>query len=268
MEIFNLLAEAEAHQEAVALCTVVESRGSTPRHAGSKMLVYPDKRIVGSVGGGEIETRVITEALLALSDGKTRLMEMDLADPTKGDAGVCGGQVTVFVEPILANPLLVVVGGGHVGKAVAHLAHWLGFRVAVSDDRPEFCSPEANPDAQIYYPMALAELPRHLSISPQTYLVLTTRGAEVDIAGLPALLEYPAAYIGVIGSKRRWAITCEGLRRAGVTEEKINWIHSPVGLELNAETPEEIAVSIMAEIIQLRNGGTGKSMKMWREHVA
>jgi xanthine dehydrogenase accessory factor len=262
MALYNLLAEAEAQQKAVALCTVVDSRGSTPRHAGSKMLVYPDRRIVGSVGGGEIETRTITEALLALGDGKSRLLEMDLTDPARGDAGVCGGQVTVFIEPILANPLLVVVGGGHVGKAVCHLAHWLGFRVAVSDDRPEFCTPEANPDAQYFYPLALADLPKHLSISSQTYIVLTTRGAEVDITGLPALLDTPAAYLGVIGSKRRWTITCEGLRKAGVVEEKISRVHSPVGLELNAETPEEIAVSIMAEIIQLRNGGTGKSMKM------
>jgi len=262
MDLYNLLAEAETHHEAVVLCTVVESRGSTPRHAGSKMLVYPDKRIVGSVGGGEIETRVAAEALLSLVDGKSRLLKMDLADPAKGDAGVCGGQVTVFVEPIIANPLLVVVGGGHVGKAVAHLAHWLGFRVAVSDDRPEFCSPEINPDADIFYPLALADLPKQLTISAQTYIVLTTRGAEVDIAGLPALLDTPAAYIGVIGSKRRWAITCKALREAGIAEEKLTRVHSPVGLELNAETPEEIAVSILAEIIQIRNGGTGQSMKI------
>jgi xanthine dehydrogenase accessory factor len=156
---------------------------------------------------------------------------------------------------------MVVIGGGHVGKAVAHLARWLGFQVAVSDDRPEFCTPEYNPDAQEFFPVPMVELPEHLSINPQTYLILTTRGAPVDIAGLPELLKTEAAYIGLIGSRRRWLTTKKGLIDLGISEETLNRIHSPIGIELNAETPEEIAVSIMAEIILLRNGGTGKSMK-------
>ena len=145
-----------------------------------------------------------------------------------------------------------MIGGGHVGKAVAHLAKWMGFRVAISDDRVEFCTPEMNPDADEFYPVPMAELPSHVNINRQSYMILTTRGVTTDVPGLPALLETRAAYIGVIGSRRRWTMTVDGLKANGVSEEKIAKIHSPIGLELQAETPEEIAVSIIAQLIQVR----------------
>jgi xanthine dehydrogenase accessory factor len=260
--LMKLLADAEEQGQAVALCTVVESSGAAPRHAGSKMLVYSDRRTAGSVGGGEIESRSIEAALAALQDGKPRLLGINLVDPAHGDAGVCGGQVKVFIEPLVQPPLLLVVGGGHVGRAVAHLGAWLGFRVAVSDDRPEMCTSEANPDAHLFFAGAMAEISRHLDLNERTWIVLTTRGSDVDIAGLPALLDSPAAYIGVIGSQRRWALTRQALLEAGVPEEKLSRVHSPVGLELQAETPEEIAVSILAEVLSIMKGGTGLSMKM------
>ncbi|HVN55913.1 MAG TPA: XdhC family protein [Anaerolineaceae bacterium] len=262
MDIYREVVNLQNHQEAGALCTIIESNGSTPRHEGSKMLIYEDGRFIGSVGGGEVENRVIAEAKEAMLDGKTRRLSYNMVDPQQGDPGVCGGTVEVYIEPILPQPTLVVVGGGHVGKAVAHLAKWLGFRVAVNDDRPEFCTPEANPDADEFYPVPMSELPAHLKINSQTYLVLTTRGMLVDVPGLPPLLDTRAAYIGLIGSRRRWTMTRKALLEAGVPEEKLNRVNSPIGLELNAETPEEIAVSILAEIIALRNGGTGKRMKM------
>lgn len=260
MTIFEALADLERTNKAGALCTVVRSMGSTPRRSGSKMLVYPDGTILGTVGGGELESRVIAEALRAIQDGTPKLLEYHMTDPQRGDPGVCGGQVEVYVEPILPKPTLVVIGVGHVGKAVAHLAHWLGFRVVVNDDRPEFCTPQAVPDADEYVTGPMSELPQRMEITPWTYLVLTTRGVNVDIAGLPALVETPAAYIGVIGSQRRWATARKQLQDAGVSQEKLARVRSPIGLELNAETPEEIAVSIMAEIIMLRQGGDGKVM--------
>jgi xanthine dehydrogenase accessory factor len=157
--------------------------------------------------------------------------------------------------------MIVVIGGGHVGKAVVHLAKWLGFRVAVSDDREEFSNPESVPGADAYYPVPMGKLTEHLNVTRQTYLVITSRGSPIDAAGLPSLLESEAAYIGVIGSKRRWLTTVKALKEQGVSEEKIARVHSPMGIELNAETPEEIAVSIMAEILMLRDKGTGKMMK-------
>jgi xanthine dehydrogenase accessory factor len=262
MSIYRAVAELEAHNEAGALCTIVSSQGSTPRHTASKMLVYADGTFIGTIGGGEMEGRVIKEALAALQDGRPRLLEYSMTDPARGDPGVCGGQLEIYVEPLIPKPAIVVIGSGHVGKAVVHLAHWLGFYVVVNDDRPEFCTPEAVPGADEYYPLPMAELPQKMKITPWTYLILTTRGVDIDVKGLPVLLDTPAAYIGVIGSRRRWTTTRKKLLEYGIPAEKLDRVRSPIGLELNAETPEEIAVSIMAEIIMLRQGGDGSVMAL------
>ena len=252
MSIWHLVAELERENEAGVLCTIIHSQGSTPRHAGSKMLVYTDGSITGSVGGGELEARVIATALDSLQDGKPRRLEYNMNDPGRGDPGVCGGTVEVYLEPISPQPTLVIVGAGHVGRAIAHLAHWLDFRVVVSDDRPEFCDPEVIPEAAEFFPVPLEDLTEQLKITPWTYMVLTTRSVDVDVPGLPKILETPAAYIGVIGSKRRWETTRRQLQDKGVSADKIDRVQSPMGIEIHAETPEEIAVSIMAEIIQIR----------------
>jgi len=258
--LFEQIVELQNRGESFAICTITSSQGSTPRHVGSKMLVLENGDFTGTVGGGELEHRVLDEAWVAITDGKPRKLSYSMTDPSRGDPGVCGGQVEVFVEPFLPAPKIIIIGGGHVGKAVAHLAKWLGFRVAVSDDRAEFCTPEMNPDADEFYPIPMADLPKQTNINRHTYIILTTRGVMTDVPGLPPLLQTRAAYIGVIGSRRRWATTVKGLKENGVSEETINRIHSPIGLELKAETPEEIAVSIMAEIIMLRNEGSGKMM--------
>lgn len=259
--IYQAITELEKNNESAALCTVTKSEGSTPRHVGSKMLVYPDGKFLGTVGGGDLEHRVMDEAWIAIAEGTPRTLKYSMVDPSRGDPGVCGGTVEVFVEPILPPAMVVVIGAGHVGKAVVHLAKWLGFRVAVSDDREEFCNPEATPGADAYYPLPMAELPNQLKVTRRTYVVVTSRGSNVDAAGLPNLLKSDAAYIGVIGSKRRWLTTAKALKEKGVPDDLIKKVHSPMGLELNAETPEEIAVSIMAEILMLRDKGTGKMMK-------
>jgi xanthine dehydrogenase accessory factor len=260
MGIYERLATLEREGGLAALATIIRSRGSVPRREGSKMLIFPDGRIEGTIGGGTLEIRVIEEALQTLKDGRPRVLEYSFVDPEKGDVGVCGGELEVFVEPINPSPTVIVIGGGHVGKAVAHLASWLGFRVVVSDDRPEFASPEAVPEADLHIHCALAELPGKIEINEATHLILTTRGVDVDVPGLPAILNTPAAYIGIIGSRRRWETTAKKMVEMGISEEKIARVTSPIGLELNAETPEEIAVSIMAEIIMLRRGGTGGPM--------
>jgi len=260
-QIYQSLAEIEKNNESAALCTVVKSEGSTPRHVGSKMLVHANGKFVGTVGGGELESRVIKAALESLDDGKPRTLSYTMADPSRGDPGVCGGTVEVFVEPILPPAMIVVIGGGHVGRAVVHLAKWLGFRVAVSDDRAEFSNSASVPGADAYYPVPMGKLTEQLKVTRQTYLVITSRGSSVDAQGLPSLLDSAAAYIGVIGSKRRWLTTVKALKQQGVADEKIARVHSPMGIELNAETPEEIAVSIMAEILMLRDKGTGRMMK-------
>jgi xanthine dehydrogenase accessory factor len=251
--IFKAIVEIEERNETAALCTIVRSQGSTPRHTTSKMLVYPDGRILGTVGGGEVESRVRTEALQVIAEGRPRLLAYNMADPARGDPGVCGGQLEIFVEPILPKPVLLLIGAGHVGKAVVHLAKWLGFYVIVSDDRPEFCTPNAVPGADEYQAVSMSALPDKVKFSPWTYIVLTTRGMNVDVDGLPPLLHEPYAYLGIIGSQRRWALARKALAEVGISEEVLKGIHSPIGLEIEAETPEEIAVSILGEIIALRN---------------
>lgn len=259
--IYQALTELEKNNQSAALCTVTKSEGSTPRHVGSKMLVYSDGKFIGTVGGGELESRVINAAIESIQNETAQTLSYTMADPSRGDPGVCGGQVEVFVEPILPAPTLVVIGAGHVGKAVIHLAKWLGFYVAVCDDRAELCNPESAPGADAYYPVEMGKLTETLKVTNRTYLVVTSRGSGVDVAGLPSLLESEAKYIGVIGSKRRWATTIKALKENGVSEELVNKVHSPMGIELEAETPEEIAVSIMAEVLMIRNKGTGKPMK-------
>lgn len=258
--IYQALADLEKRNAAGALCTIIRSHGSTPRHTGSKMLVFADGTFTGTVGGGELENRVLAEARQSILDGRPRVLQYNMTDPAKGDPGVCGGQLEVLVEAILPKPTLVIIGGGHVGKAVTHLARWLDFYVVVTDDRPDFASPQMTPGADLYLPIPMAELPQALEITAWTYLVLTTRGTNVDIPGLPALLDTPAAYIGIIGSQRRWSTTRKQLISEGIPAEKLERVRSPIGLELHAETPEEIAVSILAEIIMLRQGGSGQVM--------
>lgn len=262
MNIYQAILDMQRKGESGAVCTIIESHGSVPRHTGSKMLVSETGQLTGSVGGGEIENRVIQEAKLSILDGKTRRLSYNMVDPTRGDPGICGGQAEIFVEPILAQPMILVIGGGHVGKTVTHLAKWLGFRVVVSDDRAEFCNPIAVPEADDYVCCPMAEIPQKVRINSQCYLILTTRGVAIDTPGLPALMETSAAYIGIIGSKRRWLATRKNLIEMGIQEENLNKVISPIGLELKAETPEEIAVSILAEILMLRSGASGLRMTM------
>ena len=224
------------------------------------MLVYGDGRIHGSVGGGEMESRVVEVAIEALADGNPQTLSYQMTDPGRGDPGVCGGSLEIYVEPIMPEPTIVVAGGGHVGKAVVHLAKWMGFRVVLTDDRAEFCTPESVPGADAYFDGPLSALPDQMPITAYSYLILTTRNVMVDVEGLPALLQTPAAYIGIIGSRRRWATTREKLTEMNISPGLLDRVVSPMGLELNAETPEEIAVSIMAEIVMLMRGGDGARM--------
>jgi xanthine dehydrogenase accessory factor len=260
--IYDLVSEMQKKGEKGALCTIVNSSGSIPRHDASKMIVYENSSIFGSVGGGETEYRVIQEALQAIGEEKARFLEYKLVNPAEGDPGICGGTVKIFIEPILPQPLIVVIGAGHVGKAVIHLASWLGFRTYVSDDRKEFCNPEAVPGADGYYPVNISDLPTSFTVTSQTYFILTTRGLNIDVEGVPALLDTPAPYIGIIGSKRRWIFAKKKMLAMGVPEEKLKRVHSPIGLELGAETPEEIAVSILSEVLIVKNQVSGKTMKL------
>lgn len=244
-----------------ALVTIIATQGSMPRHIGSKMLVYPDGRIVGTIGGGAMEARVIQSALTALAEAKARTETYSLNNLQDGDPGICGGTATLFIEPLDVKPTLLVIGGGHSGKALAELGKWMGFRVALCDDRAEFANAQVVPDLDAYVVCPPAEVAEHYAINAQTYIACLTRGLPVDVHLLPALVRTPAPYIGVIGSKRRWALTMKALKEQGMSEADLARIHAPIGLELQAESPREIAISILAEMIMVRRGGTGAPMR-------
>jgi xanthine dehydrogenase accessory factor len=262
IDLFRELAEAKQTGRSVLLATVVRTAGSVPRHAGSKMLVDANGAILaGTIGGGEMENRVLERVRELIAGGQPELLHYDLVDPADGDPGVCGGQMDIFMEPIMPDPTVLVIGCGHVGQALADLAKWVGFQVIVSDDRAELCSPENIPDADAYLVCGPAEIVDKATIHAQTFIASVTRGVPFDVAMLPALLNTDAPYIGVLGSRRRWATTVQELKEQGVPEETLARVHAPIGLELEAETPREIAVSIIAEIIAQQKRGTGKAMK-------
>ena len=250
--IITELLAAQHAGEPVVLATIIKARGSVPRHSGSKMLVFTDGRISGSVGGGEMEARVVAEALAALQDGRTRVLPYSLVAPKKGDPGVCGGEVEIYLEPYAPPATLFVVGCGHVGQAVAELGHFLGYRIVVTDDREALATPAVIPNADLHLPGNFTDALAQNPINAHTYIVMVTRNVLVDREIVPLIIHSPARYIGMMGSSRRWAETKRLLLEDGLSADDLARVQAPIGLEIEAETPAEIAVSIMAEIIKLR----------------
>src|SRR5512147_2189797 len=158
INIYSAILEAQSSGVSAALCTVIKSSGSVPRHSTSKMLVFADGKFVGTIGGGEMENRTIEAARQVARSGQAQILEYNLVDPKQGDPGVCGGTVEIFIEPINPPPQVIIIGAGHVGRATAHLAKWLGFRVIVIDDRVEFVTPEWIPNADAYLTGSLIDL--------------------------------------------------------------------------------------------------------------
>ena len=259
-QLLEALLAAQNSNEPVVLAVVIRAQGSVPRHAGAKMLVHADGRTRGTIGGGEMESRVVAAALEALRDGQPRVVPYSLVDPQRGDPGVCGGSVEIYVEPYNTPNTLLVMGCGHVGRALATLGHWLGFRVVAWDDRPELATRENVPDADVWLSGAPANLLDAVAIDARTYLALVTRNVMVDRQLIPLLLDTPAAFIGVMGSRRRWEETRRLLLADGRAADKLARVVSPIGLEINAESPNEIAVSIMAQVIMAQRGGDGQSI--------
>lgn len=244
----------------VVLATVTETDRSVPRHAGTKMLIFEDGSTRGTIGGGEMESLVIVEAVAALADGRSRTIGYRLVDPDQGDPGVCGGEVRIYLEPYMPTPVIYVVGCGHIGRAIIELAHWLGYRVVATDDRVELVTEEALPLADVRLPGPISQALARFPVTAETEVVVVTRNMVVDLEVLPELLKTPARSIGVMGSHRRWATTYRELVAQGVPETDLTRLRAPLGLELGAETPEEIAVSVLAELVLLRRGGSGEKM--------
>lgn len=250
-QLLDLLTTAVSDQTPVALATVVSTKRSVPRRSGTKMLIYSDGTQVGTIGGGAMESRVIAAAQDAMRTGKTQLLTYSLLEPDHGDPGVCGGTVDIYLEPYMPAHTVFVIGAGHIGRAVVDLAGWLGYRTVVTDDRADRVTEDAMPNATVRHHGTVAEALAQHEVTEDTSVVVVSRDFTIDVDAVPQLLGTPARYLGVMGSERRWQTVRKELLGSGVDEASLERIHAPVGIELHAETVEEIAVSILSEVIQV-----------------
>lgn len=254
MEAYARMAEAVAAGESAALATVVAVEGSAPREVGAKMVVHAGGRIEGTVGGGKMEALVRQAAVEAIATGQSRMVHYDLQDVEAGDPGICGGSVSVYIDVAVPSPTLLLVGAGHVAMPVAEIAHTCGFRVVVVDDRADMASEERFPHAAERIAADIVETVRGYPITPRTYVVIVTRGHALDEEVLHEVIERPSAYIGMIGSRRKVRTVYQHLREAGIDEGRIERVYSPIGMDIGSQTPAEIAVSIVGEMIAVRRG--------------
>lgn len=248
-DMYKVIYESVQKGEDVCVATVVGAKGSTPRNIGAKMVILQDGRTLGSVGGGELERRVLAAAKEVFATGQPMRLEFSLRN--SGDAGICGGDAEVFLEPVFVKPRLVIIGGGHVGNALSRLATLLDFRVVVMDTRE--LDPSLFPEsAELVRLESYERIPKEW-FDARTHAVIMTPSHMGDREALAQLVDMPLAYLGMLGSRRKVQQTFQSLRERGVSEEALARVHTPIGLAIGAETPMEIAVSIAAEIIQVRN---------------
>jgi xanthine dehydrogenase accessory factor len=253
MDIYAEIARLRKEGRKAALATIIQVQGSIPSYESSKILVRDDGSIVGTVGGGCVEAEVWSVAQEVMREEKPRRLHFNLNSQPEYDNGlICGGSLDIFVEPILATPTVYLFGGGHVSRYVAKVASVAGFDVVVSDDREAFASRERFPEACETHAGPWEEVFPKLRVNDFSYLVLVTRGHKGDLTCLRWALTTPARYIGMIGSKRKFIEIAKVLESEGVPTEQIERVHSPIGLDIGALTPEEIAVAIVAEMIAVR----------------
>ena len=248
--IFEEIAHCCKSQTPAVLAIVTNSEGSAPQKPGAKMLIRPDGSIAGTVGGGSVEADVIKAALKILEQGGApRNMHFEL---TRRNGFMCGGAMSIYIEPLLPAPRLVIAGAGHVGKALATLSSFCGFRTAVIDDRSEYANREHFPTADTIVVDDFIPGIQKISVDTNTSFVIATRGHEHDYEVLEEALRTPSPFIGVVGSRKKRNGFIESLLEAGFEPEDIIRMHLPVGISIGSVTPEEIAVSIMAQIVEKR----------------
>jgi xanthine dehydrogenase accessory factor len=250
------LAEAVENGTAQCLATVTKAEGSSPGKPGFKMLVYRDGGICGTVGGGEAEAKIIEQAMSGeLIEAVVIKFELK-GEPEKkdGTAMVCGGAMEVLLEPLGRQDRLYILGGGHCGMALSRLAAAAGFQVTVIDDRPEWSSREKHPEAGAVVCAPYSDADRHIRFSDSTYIVIMTHGHEHDELLLRRCAIEQCRYLGMIASKRKAGLFLEKLALEGIGRDRLARIFTPVGFDIGSETPAEIAVSILAQMIAVRNG--------------
>ncbi|MDP2718207.1 MAG: XdhC/CoxI family protein [Dehalococcoidia bacterium] len=261
-DIFEEIVKIKKEGGEAALATIIITRGSTPREQGSKMLIKKDGTVIGSVGGGCNEAEVWQEAMKVMEEGKPKVLHFDLTGRQVEEEGmICGGTMDVYLEPVLPQPSVTIFGGGHISLSLVKIAKLVGLDVTVIDDRPTYANKERFPEADNIIALEFSEAIAQLGINKNSFLVIVTRGHAHDEDVLEWALNTPAKYIGMIGSKKKVKTVFDHIIARGGNENALKRVHAPIGLPIKAQTPEEIAVSIMAEIIQIRRGGGDENEK-------
>jgi len=241
----------------VALCTVIEKRGSGPRDVGAKIVVTEDGEVVGTIGGGNMERILVEEALKSVKEGKSRRIVFSLHGDVEREGVVktgliCGGEITIFIDVIEPKPRLIIIGSGHIGYPLAKLADILGFEIVIVDDNRELATKERFPMAKEILVGDFTKILDKIEVQPHDYVVIVYGEPEHDYLALKKMLEKGVHYIGLLGSKVKVGKFKERLKNEGVSDDVFRNIYAPVGLDIGAQTPEEIGISVLAQIIKIR----------------
>ena len=256
LDLFDEIQHLRQAGRKAALATIVQIRGSVPSFQTAKMLVRDDGSTLGSIGGGCVEAEVWAAAQDVLREEKSRIMTFDLTEDSMAESGlICGGKLEIFVEPILPTPKMIVFGAGHIATQVSKIATIAGFKTTIVDNRPVYANRERFPEAEAIYSDSFESAFEALAPNENTYVVIVTRGHQEDESVLRWAVRTNARYIGMIGSKRKVRTIFQTLEKEGVTRDKLEAVCAPVGLDIGAVLPEEIAVAIVAEAIHCRRVG-------------
>lgn len=262
MDIYEELVRLRRLGQKCALATIVQVNGSIPSFESAKILVREDGSMIGTIGGGCVEAEVWTAARDVIESEKPRHLHFSLGQDAAYDNGlICGGQLDVFVEPVVPQPRAFIFGAGHISKSLSKVATLAGFSTNIIDNREQFASRERFPEADEIYAEEYEEVFAKLPVNSSSYLIIVTRGHRDDMRVLRWAVETPARYISMIGSRRKVLSVIHEFEKEGVPREAFERIFAPMGFEIGAVTPEEIAVSVVAEMIAVRRGAESG----WRE---
>ncbi|MGD1092766.1 MAG: XdhC/CoxI family protein [Bryobacteraceae bacterium] len=253
MDIYDEIVRLRNLGQKCALATIVQVNGSIPSYESAKLLVREDGSMLGTIGGGCVEAEVWTAAREVIDTEKPRHLNFSLGQDAAYDNGlICGGQLNIFVEPVVPQPRAFIFGGGHVSKSISRVANIAGFATIIVDDREAFANPERFPEAAETYAEEYEAVFPKLTVTSSSYLIIVTRGHRDDMRVLRWAVNTPARYIAMIGSKRKTISVVHELEKEGFPRELFEKVFAPMGLEIGAESPEEIAISVVAEMIAIR----------------
>jgi xanthine dehydrogenase accessory factor len=261
-DIYEEIVELRSKGIRSALATIIASKGATPRKEAAKMLVREDGSQLGGIGGGSIEADVLRQAQVLMKTGKPQMLSFDLTtiDPEES-ALVCGGHMDVYLEPMFPDPALILFGTGPVARAVSEIAKSIGFRIVVVDDRARYATSERFPQADGFCVDKWESAVTNLSFNDSTYVFIATRGLQYDLICLRAALNSAAKYISMLGSRKKLKLLSDLLEKEGMNPANFDRVSIPGGFDIGSETPEEIAVSIAAEMIAVRKNRDLFSLK-------